>query len=172
MHADDPFRALHPGGERRDRERRRVRREDAAVVHDVLDALDELALRGEVLDDRLDDELRDADVRQRDDGRDPAERGVGLGTREAAFRHLPVERFGDAALRGVAGTDARVVQLDAVAVERGDLRDARAHRARADDGDDGILRQRGAIASARTAVRSALCAPSGGSERSERGGSS
>ena len=71
-----------------------------------------------------------------------AERGIGLGAREAAFRHLLVERFGDAALRGVAGAEARVVQLDAMAVERGDLRDAGAHRSRADHGDDGILRQR------------------------------
>ena len=109
-----------------------------AGVHDVLDALEELALRGEVLDDGFDDELRDADIRQRHDGRDARQRRVGLGTREAAFRHLLVERFRDAALRGVARAEARIVQLDAMAVERRDLRDAGAHRPRADDGDDRI----------------------------------
>ena len=146
MHADDPFRMLRSGAERGDRERRRVRREDAGRLHDVLDALDELALCGEVFDDRLDDQLRDADVRQRDDGRNSGERGVGLGTREAALRHLLVERCGDAALRRVARAEPRVVQLDAMAMERGDLRDASAHCPCADDGDDGILRQRGSHA--------------------------
>ena len=85
------------------------------------------------------DELRDADVGQRDDGGDPADRGVGVGAREPALGDQLVERFGDAFLRGVARADARVVQLDAMAVERGDLRDAGAHRAGADDGDGRIL---------------------------------
>ena len=58
---------------------------------------------------------------------------------EPALRDELVERFGDALLRGVARAEARVVQLDAMAVQRGDLRDARAHRAGADDGDGGVL---------------------------------
>ena len=83
------------------------------------------------------------DVRQRDDGRDPRERGVGVALREPALCHLLAERLGDALLRRIAGAEARVVQLDAMAGERGDLRDAGAHRARADDGDDRIRGQRG-----------------------------
>ena len=38
-------------------------------------------------------------------------------------------------LAGVGGAEARIVQLDAMARERGDLRDPRAHRAGADHGD-------------------------------------
>ena len=75
------------------------------------------------------------------------ERGIGLGPCEAAFGHLLVERFGDAALRRVAGAKPRVVQLHAMAMQRGDLRDAGAHRSRADDGDDGVLWQRSVIES-------------------------
>ena len=66
VHADDPLGALHSRGERRDRDRRSVRREDALGDGDILDARKELALRGEVLDDRFDHQLGDTDVRQRD----------------------------------------------------------------------------------------------------------
>ena len=159
---DDAARTLHPGGERGDRERRRVGREDAFVAHDVLDAAEELALRGEVFDDRLDDELRDADVGQRDHGRDPPDRGIDIALAEPALGRLPAERFGDAALRRVAGADARVVQLHAMAVQRGDLRDARAHRAGADHGDGGARRQCGGHA--RRAAGQCISAPARPSE--------
>ncbi len=143
MHPHDAARMLHSRSERGDRERRRVRREDALRSHHVLDALEELALGSEILDDGLDDELRDADVGQRHHGRDPRDGGIRRGALQPAFRDELVERFGDALLRRVAGAEARVVQLDAMPVERGDLRDAGAHRAGADDGDGRVSGQRG-----------------------------
>ena len=91
-----------------------------------------------ILDDRLDDELRDAHVRQRDDGGDPAERHVRVGAREAAALDLPSRA---AAMPRFATSPAptRVVKLHPMAMQRRDLRDAGAHRAGADDGDDRIL---------------------------------
>ncbi len=129
---------LQPGGKRRDRQRRRVRREDAIVARHVLDPREELALRVEILDDRLDHQLGDAHVGQRDDRCDPRERRIRVGLREPALGDHSPERLGNALLRGIAGAEPRVVQLHAVAVERGDLRDARAHGARADHGDGGV----------------------------------
>ena len=152
---------FNTGGERRDRDRRRVRGEDALGTDDVLDPRQELALRREVLDDRLDHELRDADVGQRHHRRDPRDRRIGVGLREPALRRRAcASDAGDALLRRIAGADARVVQLHAMAVERGDLRDAGAHRAGADDGDRGIRRNgcahRQASASATGEVRRPL----------------
>ena len=96
-------------------------------------AREELALRVEVLDDRLDDELRDAASGQRDDGRDPGDRGVGVAAAEPALgRPALPSASAMPLLRRVAGADARVVQLHAMAGQRGDLRDAGAHRAGAD----------------------------------------
>ena len=119
---------------------------------------EQLPLGAEVLHDRFDHELRHADVGQRHYGGNPRYRGIRIGAGEPAFGHQLVERFRDALLRGIAGTETGVVQLDAMPVERGDLRDARAHRAGADDGDRGVRRQRGGH-------RVAICARTGGSEQ-------
>ena len=96
MHADDAARMREPGGELGDRQRRRVGGEDALGRDDVFEAREELALRRGILDDRLDDELRDAGIGQRDDGRDPRDRGVGVRLRKPALGRLLRERLGDA----------------------------------------------------------------------------
>ena len=101
-----------------------------------------------VLDDRLDDESRDARVGQRDDARDPADRRVRVGWREPALGGQLAQRFGDAGPRGVGGAEARVVQLHLVAGERRDLRDPRAHRPGADHGDGRVGGQGGAPSAA------------------------
>ena len=56
VNADDALRMLARRRDRRDGERRRVRREHGVVAHDLLERCEQRALRVEILDDRLDDQ--------------------------------------------------------------------------------------------------------------------
>ena len=107
----------------------------ASVADDVLELLDHVALHRDVLEDRLDDEIRAPEagvVGRSGDARDHARALAALDDalarrvgRELAHR---VEPAGD---RG--GVD--VAHAHGRAADRGGLRDARAHEARADDRD-------------------------------------
>ena len=160
MHPGDAFRPRAAAAERRDRERRRVRCQDAFRRNNVLERRQELALGREVFDDGLDDKLRHTRVRERHDGRDPADRRIGVRLYELALRDELGEGGGDVLLGRVARAEARVVELDAMAVHRGDLGNARAHRAGADDGDGRARRQRrDHLNSVRARPPEAHCAP-------------
>ena len=143
MHSHDPARMGEARGELGDRQRRRVRRQDAFGRHDVLEPREELALRRGVLDDRLDDELRDARVGQCDDARDSRDRGVGVALLEPPLGHELAECVGDRIPARICGAETRVMQLHLVARDSGDLRDPCTHCAGADHGDGRVGGQRG-----------------------------
>ena len=135
VHADDVLRAARAGGDPVDVERRRVRREDRAGLGDVVQCREHLLLDGHVLEHRLDDEVRVAEIvvverrrEQRHVLRDVGRARAALFRRAlvvgADLRHAPVER---------AGIDLE--QRDRNARRQEVHRDAAAHRAGADDRD-------------------------------------
>ena len=67
VHAHDAFWRRRRRRDLRDGERRRVRREDRVGANDSLELSEELELRAEVLDDRLDDQIAVGEV-----ARDPS----------------------------------------------------------------------------------------------------
>ena len=123
----------------------------------TLELAKELALDVEVLDDRLDDELGADQVAERvhrgRSGRSPhrLRRASSLPLAASFASASPICFFAV-----VGGAHPGVEQLHAMAVQRGDLRDAGAHRAGADDGDHRALRQRGGHRRTRQCKASAL----------------
>jgi hypothetical protein len=57
VHPDDVLGTLRERGDLVEVERRRVRRQDRARLHDLVERLEDLLLDGEVLEHRLDDEV-------------------------------------------------------------------------------------------------------------------
>ncbi len=143
MHADDATRELEPRGERRDRQRGRVRCEDRRRRDDLLELPQQRALLGEILDDRLDDEAGAYAVAERVDRDDARIRRLGLRLVELALRGEPGQRLRDRGARLLGGPEPRVEEPHRMSGLRGDLRDAAAHRAGADDGDRRVACQRG-----------------------------
>ena len=118
-----------------DGERRRVRREHRVRPADALELGEELLLRRELLDDRLDHEVAVGEVGEVGRQREPADRGVARGLLELSLLHLAREEVRDPVARALAelerdlAADRLDARLDA------ELRDAGAHRAEPDDAD-------------------------------------
>ena len=132
-----------PGGERSDRQRRRVGREDRLRRDDLFELAQQRALLGEILDDRLDDELRADAIAERRARRRSARCAAPPRRRSRACPWRP-------ALAASARSSSAPVRQRPCRVSnsctampglRGDLRDAGAHRAGADDGDRRVARQ-------------------------------
>ena len=136
MHADDAARMLIPAAidviEIDD-----VFEASTASARPRLRAREELALDFEVLDDRLDHELRADEIAERMHGHDARGGGLRSGGIELALGGELRQRVGDLLLRRVGRAHARVEHVHAVAGKRCDLCDACTHRAGADDGDLG-----------------------------------
>ena len=115
--------------------RRRVGREHRVVGTDAVELGEEVLLRVEVLDDRLDDEVAFAQLAEVGDGADPAEDRVAL----VGFELAPVDLLGQRLLEPpdhrVGGRLRPAPQHDLESGLRRDLGDARAHDPRTHDPD-------------------------------------
>ena len=126
-------RPLARGCDRGDLQRRGVGRDEAVVGHHRFEVTEELALRRQVLDDRFDDDVARGEVRQHVRDLDQAGGAGGrVGCDPALLREL-AERAGDVVLGRRRRVGPGVVEHDADARLRGDLRDPPAHDAGADD---------------------------------------
>jgi len=124
---------LGEGTERRDGNRRCVRREDHARARDGVELGEDRLLDVEVLDDGLDYVVAVGEVVNRRGGRQARlDLGLRLGCELALFHEL-AEALVDCLQRAVDRGRRGVVQLHREARLREDLRDAVAHRAGADD---------------------------------------
>ena len=132
MHADDALRTLGRLGDLVDRDRRRVRGKNRVRRHDALELREGLALRLELLDDRLDHEVAVGEIREvRREGQ-PPKRGVPLLCRQLLLLDRTPEVVLDRPARALAEL---LAHLSADRLEprlRGDLGDARAHRPQPD----------------------------------------
>jgi hypothetical protein len=118
------------------RQRRRVRREHHVVVESLLEAGEQLALDGEVLDHRLDDDVRpDHRGGVRIDGVDARGGGLGLGGLQAALLGQPRDVPPRGAYGLVDGVGACVGEPYAAPRDGEHLGDPPTHRTRPDDPD-------------------------------------
>ena len=108
MEAGDALRRAAAGGDRRHRQRRRVRREQAGIGDDRFEVAEQLALGVEILDDRLDDDLAVGEILQRIGDVQPRDGGLRVIGAEPALlgelrEHLRdrVARFGRSARAAV-----------------------------------------------------------------------
>jgi hypothetical protein len=127
--------------ERGDRERGCIGRQDRVGRHDDLELAEQFALGIEVLDDRLDHELRGDDVADGVHCADSLACSVCLARIELALRDQRAERVDDPSLGLLGGVDARIEELNAVPSLRCDLCDAGAHGARTEHGNRRFARK-------------------------------
>ena len=113
----------------------------ASGDHDHFQFAQQLALDVEILDDRLDHQLRADEIAERVHRNDRAAAASASARAELAFGRERCQRFADLRLRRVGGAHARIEEVHAMPRLRGHLRDARAHRAGADDADLRLARQ-------------------------------
>ena len=140
VHADD---ALGPGRRGRDlghRERRGVGREDRVGPADPVELGEELALRLELLDDRLDHEVAVGERLELGRRRQPRNGRVAIGLLELALLDLAREEVPDPAGRRLAELGRHLAADRVVAGLDRELRDAAAHGAEADHADRADLR--------------------------------
>ena len=118
---------------------------DARIVcgrDDLFELAQQRALLGEILDDRLDDELRADAIAERVHGDDARAAGAPRRRRRACpWRPALAASRAIVVARLFRSAHPRVEQPHRVAGLRGDLRDAGAHRPAADDGNRGVARQ-------------------------------
>ena len=128
MEADDAIGAPGGRGDLGHRQRRGVRREDRARGEDLVERREELALRLELLDDRLDHDVAAGQVFQLGGESEATERGVALLGGHAALLDVAVEEALDlrvTSLRG-RGRDLPPDRLEPCL--EAELSDARPHR--------------------------------------------
>ena len=141
VHADQAFRAAQLGGDGRHGNRRRVRRQDAVVADQRFEFGEQAALDVEIFHDGFHHQGAIAHVGQAAGCLQARRGGRRFVRRHAAlFSQLRIH-LADVGQRLAHGVRARVVQFDCVAGGRGHLRDAGAHGAAADDGDDTVVCQ-------------------------------
>jgi hypothetical protein len=145
VQAGHALRRAQAGCDRRDRDRRRVGGEHAALVDMAFERREDLALHVEPLGRRLDDQRGAGELGQRAHGADAAAGCVRLRRLEAAFLRKPRELRTNAGERLVARGLVEVVQQHGMTGRRRDLRDARAHRTCADHADERRWRQRARV---------------------------
>ena len=131
VHADDALRRGRRGRDLGHRERGRVRREHRIGTADARELGEELLLGGELLDDRLDDEVAVGEIGELSRRRQERE----VERLDLSLLHLAREEVADAVarllaqVRGDLPADRFEAGLDA------QLRDARAHRPETHDAD-------------------------------------
>ena len=140
MHADDALRMLQAGRQRGDRQRRGIGSQNRFRRHNDFELAQQCSLGLEILDDRFDDEPRADAIGQYVDGRDSTActaRSIG---RDLSLRRKRIECCRERATRFVGRAETRIEKLHGVARLRSNLRDSGTHCARADHGDDRLLR--------------------------------
>ncbi len=142
MHADDALRSGCRSRDLRDRERRRVRREDGLRTDDSLELAEELELRTEGFDDRLDDEVAVGEVGEIGRERQRRERRLARLGGQLPLVDFALEEVGDpiARLRAELVRDFAADRL-VPGLDR-KLGDPGAHRAEPDDADASDLASR------------------------------
>ena len=133
-----PHHSLGPGnagGDLGDRERRGVGREHASGIDGRRDGAEQLQLQFQPLRRGLDHELGRRELPEVREGLDAPARRVGLRSPHPALLHLAVERGLGRPQAALERLGHRVVEQRPGARDRGELRDARAHRPRAEHAD-------------------------------------
>ncbi|MNT12935.1 hypothetical protein D3C72_1478850 [compost metagenome] len=133
MVAGDAARLLRTHGDRGDRQRGRVRGDDGVFAQHGFELGDQIALDLQLLDDGFQHHVAAGQVFQRAAGLDAGQRGLGVGGADLALVGELGQRVLQVLARGGHGLRVGVVQVDGQARLRGDLRDAPAHGAGADD---------------------------------------
>ena len=105
------------------------------VGADAVELGEQVLLGGEVLDDRLEHEVALGELAEVGDSSDPCEHGVAVGRLELAPLHLLGERLLEPGDHRVGGALRPAPQHDLDPGLGRDLRNARAHDARAHDPD-------------------------------------
>ena len=135
VHAHDTLGRGRRGGDLRHGERGRVRRKHRVGPARPLELREEVALRAELLDDRLDHEVA---VRERGElgGRlEPGDRRIPFFLRSLTLLDLTGEEVADPCRRGLAEVGGHLATDDVEPRLHRDLRDARSHRAEPDNAD-------------------------------------
>ncbi len=135
MHPDHALGPRRRGRDLGDGERRGVRRENGIGPADPVELGEELALRLQLLDDRLDHEVAVRKVVELGRQREPPDRLVARALLQLALLDLAREEVRDPAVR-LLGQLERHLPADGVhACLDAELRDPGAHRAQPDDTD-------------------------------------
>ena len=135
VHADDALRPRRGGRDLGDGERRGVRREHGVGPADPVELGEELPLRLELLDDRLDHEVAVGEVVELGRQRQPPDRRVARALLQLPLLDLAREEVRDPAAR-LLGQLERDLAADGVHARLdAELRDPGAHRAQPDDPD-------------------------------------
>ena len=132
MHADHVLGPRRRAGQRRDEDRRRVRRDDRLLAADLRQLLEQLALEVWALGRRLDHELGVRQPLELFDRVKPRPGGVRLLGAPAPPLGAPREPFLDLGAPALYGRGKRVVERRLHTREDPELGDAGAHRARPD----------------------------------------
>ena len=133
MQADDALRAFRRGSDGGDGQRGSVGGEDGVGLRRPREAREEVLLQREIFGGSLDDEigLGRGSLQRRPFG-EPPESVLALRPRAAPLLHCARERISDSFQGLLDGAGRRVEQLHLVPGARRHLRDAGAHRSRAD----------------------------------------
>ena len=121
--------------DRRDGDRRGVRRDHRTVAAHLVERGDQLALGADLLDDRLDHELASGQRREITHEREARERSVALPRAALPFLHAPREARLDARACTLERGIVDIATDDLAATLEQDLRDAGPHGAQPYDSD-------------------------------------
>ena len=143
VQAEHAIGARGRGGEPRDRDRRRVGREQRRGRRQAIERDEQRALGLDRFDDRLDGEIDRGQRVERIGQRQARQRGVAIGGGELALLDELGEALLDALARAIEGRRGRVVEQHVEAGLREHLGDAEAHGAGADDADAADIARRG-----------------------------
>jgi hypothetical protein len=133
VHPQDPRGLLRGDGKLGDREGRGVGGEDRVVGDDRIERGEDLLLEGQVLGNRLDDELAPGELGKICRIADPPVQRLGVLGGEFAAADGPGGRLGEDALAMLECVAVDLDRDDRQAVTGEDLGDPRAHRAQSDD---------------------------------------
>ena len=132
VHADHALRTLGRLGDVGHGERGRVRREDRLGPRDAVELGEELPLRAELLDDRLDHEVAVREVGDLGRRLELSEHGIAIRGRHAVFLDRAAQVVPDLLPRSLAELVADLATDHVMAGLEGDLRDSGAHRPQTD----------------------------------------
>ncbi len=135
MHADDACGVRRRRGDARHRQRARVGRQDGVGNRHRVEAAERVALEVEILRDRLDHHLRHRQALEHGRRAEPANRGHQSVIGQLALLHLAGQESADAIHGPIGRAGHRIVEQHLEPCLRGNLGNARAHRAGPEDAD-------------------------------------
>ena len=135
MEAGEALRRFKFCRDRGDRQRRRIRGENAISRDDRLEFAEHLPLDLEIFDDRFDHRMAGLEIGQRVDDLDARQSGRGILLAHAAFFGRALQHLADKVARLLGGACARVHHQHVDTARGGNLHNAAPHRAGAEHAD-------------------------------------